>query len=463
MKKEVVEQECVKTSVTDAVEVVERFMETRESYVRALETAVQALKNKIDFHEKTESTIKQSIDELLAVQRLGNIISTSSDSVSVFDSLLDLTRQVIPVEESMIFEVGNSRSRVNPFLQICTEYMMKSCQHLLEEGILDWVIEQKKTTVVPDLNSSVGEIGERNFVVVPLVLRSEAIGVYVIHTERVSKALSEHDLALLGVLANQAAVAIENLRNVEKLRNAADELKKSQSQMVHAAKLASLGELAGGVAHEINNPLQILLGHVALLSQGKDVEHRIEIIRNQVQRIAQITRQLVSFSRSVPDELDHEPLNVNWAIDEIIALVDYQFKNRGIEFDLRYSDDLPPLDSNKNYLQQGFLNLLLNAKDAMPNGGKMLISTEYHDGKIFIRFSDTGVGIKKENMAKIFEPFFTTKEPGKGTGLGLSITRGIIRKLSGEIKVDSVEGRGTTFTIFIPVKKSLETTNGGNR
>jgi signal transduction histidine kinase len=459
MKNEVAEHGGTKTGSMNAAEVLERFMETRESYIHALETTIQALKNKIDFHEKTESTIKRSLDELVAVQRLGNAISVASDAVSVFDSLLDLARQVIPVEESMIFEVGNSRSHVNPFLPVCTDDMMKGCQHLLEEGILDWVLDQKKTTVVPDLNTSVGEVGERNFVVVPLVLRGEAIGVYVIRTEKVRRTFSDHELTLLGVLANEAAVAIENLKNIEKLRNSAEELKKSQSQMVHAAKLASLGELAGGIAHEINNPLQILLGHVTLLSQGKDVEHRIEIIRNQVQRIAQITKQLVSFSRSVPDELEHQPLNVNWAIKEIIDLVDYQFKNKGIEFDLRFSDELPSLDSNKNYLQQGFLNLLLNAKDAMPNGGKMLVSTEYSDGKISIRFSDTGTGIKKENLPKIFEPFFTTKEPGKGTGLGLPITRGIVRKLGGEIKVDSVEGRGTTFTTLLPVKKSLETTN----
>ena len=465
MKKEIVEQEVQisKAATSDPAEVIERFMETRESYVHALETTIQVLKNKIDFHEKKEDTIKRSIDELIAMQRLGNTISTSGDLKSILDSLLDLTQQVIPVEESMIFEIGNSRTNVNPVLPICTEYMMKGCQHLLEEGILDWVIEKKKTTVVPDLNGSVGEIGERNYVVVPLVLRSEAIGVYIIRTEKVRRALSDHDLTLLAILANEAAVAIENLRNIERLRNAAEELKRSQSQMVQAAKLASLGELAGGVAHEINNPLQILLGHVALLSQGKDVEHRIEIIRSQVQRIAQITKQLVSFSRSVPDELEHAPLNINWAISEIIALVDYQFKNKGIEFDLRFSEDIPPLDSNKNYLQQAFLNLLLNAKDAMPDGGKMLVSTEYNDWKIFIRFSDTGTGIKKENIAKIFEPFFTTKGPGKGTGLGLPITRGIVSKLGGEIKVDSVEGRGTTFTIYIPLKKSLESKNGGDK
>ncbi len=444
----------------NAADAIERFMETRESYIRALETTIQVLKGKVDLHERTETSIKQSLDEMVAMQRLANTISIATDPVSVFDSLLELTRQVIPVEESMLFEVGDSRSRTKPFLQTCSDYMITASQHLLEEGILDWVIEQKKTTVVPDLNTSVGEAGERNFVVVPVVLRNEAIGVYIIRTEKVRRAFSDHELALLGILANQAAIAMENLRNIDRLVKAADELKKSQAQMLQAAKLASLGELAGGIAHEINNPLQILLGHIALLQQGKDMEHRVEIIRNQVQRIAQITRQLVSFSRSVPEELEHELVNVNWAVNEIIALVDYQFKNRGIEFDLRFSEEIPPLDSNKNYLQQAFLNLLINAKDAMPSGGKMLIATEFVNGKIQIRFTDSGTGIKKENLTKIFEPFFTTKEPGRGTGLGLPITRGIVRKFGGDMKVDSVEGRGTTFTMVLPVK-GVETRNGG--
>lgn len=445
----------------DAAAVIERFMETRESYVRALETTIQMLKTKIDFHERTETDIKQSLDEMVAMQRLANTVSTATDPVSVFDSLLDLTRQVIPVEESMIFEVESSRSQAKPFLSTCSDYMLDASQHLLEEGILDWVIQQKKTTVVPDLNTSVAEAGERNFVVVPLVLRSEAIGVYIIRTGNIRRAFTDHELMLLGILANQAAVAIENLHNIEKLLSANEELKKSQAQMLQAAKLASLGELAGGIAHEINNPLQILLGHIALLRQGKDIEHRIEIIRNQVQRIGQITRQLVSFSRSVPEELDYEHVNINWALNEIIGLIDYQFKNRGIEFDLRFTDDLPTVDSNKNYLQQAFLNLLINAKDAMPDGGKMVIATEHVNGKLQIRFTDSGTGIKKENLSKIFEPFFTTKEAGKGTGLGLPITRGIVRKFGGEMKVDSIEGRGTTFTIMLPVKGTTGSMNGG--
>jgi len=441
---------------------IERFMETRESYIRALETTIQVLKDKSEFHERAESNIKQSLDELIAMQRLGNAIGTAVDPTAVIESLLDLTRQVVPVEESMIFEFSGEKSDIKPFLHSCSEYMLATSRHLLEEGILDWVIDQKRTTIVPDLNSSVGEIGERSFVVVPLVLSNVVTGVYIIRTEKVRRTVSDYELMLLGILANEAAVAIENLRNIEKLRKAAEDLKNSQAQMMQAAKLASLGELAGGIAHEINNPLQILMGHLALLAKGNDVQHRVEIVRDQVQRIGQITHQLVSFSRSVPADLTREFINLNWAIDEIIALVDYQFKNRNIRIETSFSDNVPPLESNKNYLQQAFLNLLINAKDAMPGGGKMAISTEFIGDRIIIKFSDTGTGIKKENLPKIFESFFTTKEAGKGTGLGLSITRGIIRKFGGEISVQSTEGAGTTFTIVLPCAKPKGSLTEGN-
>jgi hypothetical protein len=160
--------------VIDPGALIERFMETRESYIRALESTVQFLKDKIDLHEQSETRIRKSLDELVAMQRLSNTISTATDSVSVFASLLDLTRQVIPVEESMIFQVVEGKPEVKPFLPACSSYMMNSAQHLLEEGILDWVVEQKKTTIVPDLNTSVGEVGEKNFVVVPIILRNEA-------------------------------------------------------------------------------------------------------------------------------------------------------------------------------------------------------------------------------------------------------------------------------------------------
>lgn len=440
----------------DTAAPIEGLTETDEGYVHALEMTVQMLRAKMELHERAVAGIKESLDYMVEMQRLASTISATTDRVSVLDSLLELTRKVIPVEEITLFEVGKPRSQARPFLPGCSDYMLTASQRMLEEGILDWVIEQKLTTVVPDLNTSAGR---GSFVVVPLLLREEALGVYIIRTVRVRGTLSDYELTLLGVLANQAAVAVENLRNMDHTLKAAGESKMSEAQMLRAAKLASLGELAGGIAHEINNPLQILLGHLALLRQGKDTEHRIEIVRTQVQRIAHITRQLASFSSNVPEVVENEPINVNWVVNEVVELVDYQFRNRGIEVDMRLSEELPPLDSKKNYLQQAFLNLLINAKDAMPKGGKLVVSTEHVGGNIYIRFTDSGIGIKEENLTKIFDPFFTTKEAGKGTGLGLPVARGLVTKFGGELKVDSVEGRGTTLTMILPVKRSEASLN----
>ncbi len=440
----------------DTAAPTEGVTETDENYVRALETTVRMLKAKMELHERAVAGIKQSLDDMVEMQRLASAISTTTDRVAVLDSLLELTRKVIPVDEVMLFEVRKPRSQARPFIPTCSDYMLTASRRLLEEGILDWVIDQKLTTVVPDPNTSAVR---GNFVVVPLVLRGEAFGVYIIRTVKVRGTLSDYELTMLGVLANQAAVAVENLRNMDHMLKAAGGSKMSEAQMLQAAKLASLGELVGGIAHEINNPLQILLGHLALLRQGKDTEHRIEVVRTQVQRIAHITRQLASFSSNVLEVVENEPMNVNWALNEVIELVEYQFKSRGIEVEMRMSEELPPLDSNKNYLQQAFLNLLINAKEAMPKGGKLVVSTEYIDGKIYIRFTDSGAGIKKENLTKIFDPFFTTKEAGKGTGLGLPVARGIVAKFGGELKVESVEGHGTTLTLVLPVKRSEASLN----
>ncbi|CUU06756.1 Histidine kinase-, DNA gyrase B-, and HSP90-like ATPase [Candidatus Kryptobacter tengchongensis] len=183
---------------------------------------------------------------------------------------------------------------------------------------------------------------------------------------------------------------------------------------------------------------------------GRDLPKRIEIVKEQVEKIAQITRRLLNFSRKVPEDFKFEPVNVNFAIQEIITLVSYQFKYNDIELVLKLDPSLPTIYGNKVYLQQVFLNLMINAKDAMPEGGKLIIETLSENENVVIKFTDTGVGIPPELREKIFEAFFTTKG-SKGTGLGLSISRWIVKKHSGEIKVESEVGKGSTFSIILPL------------
>jgi len=151
-----------------------------------------------------------------------------------------------------------------------------------------------------------------------------------------------------------------------------------------------------------------------------------------------------------------QPIDVNKAIEDVVAMVQHEYRTDKIEIELALSTDLPMVIGNSNYLQQVFLNLAINARDAMPKGGRIFISSMLEGFNVMVRFSDTGGGITQENMDKIFQPFFTTKGEGKGTGLGLAISRNIISQHQGNIRVESELNKGTTFIITLPIRRILQ-------
>ena len=425
---------------------IEKFIESRETYIKALEKTIELLKREIEFKSKTTTDFKDSIDEIILIQRLATKISTSLNYEDIVTELIELTRQIIPVIDCNVYIYDDEKRKFTKLSSRGSEYLDEVMETYIEDGIIDYVLREKRSIVLPDINS----FEERNFIIVPLILRNEGIGVYLIHTSKKQMEFTNQILLLLSILANQTAVAVENSRNYNALLKTTEELKLTQAQMIQAAKLAAVGELAGGIAHEINNPLQILLGHIQLIQLGRDLPKRIEIVKEQVEKISQIVRRLLNFSRKVPEDFKLEPVNINFAIQEMTTFMSYQFKYNDIELILKLDPALPLVYGNKIYLQQVFLNLMINAKDAMPEGGKLVIETKLENGNVIIKFSDTGVGIPDNIKDKIFEPFFTTKG-SKGTGLGLSISRWIIRKHNGEIKVESQQGKGSTFTITLPL------------
>jgi two-component system NtrC family sensor kinase len=428
----------------------EQFIESRESYIKALEQTIQALKQENASISSNSLAIRSSVDELVAMQRLSNTISTALEPEFIVSTLIELTRQVIPVIESNIFLFEGTTNRALPLSSKGSPRLQEEAQQQIEAGIVDWVITEKKTVVIPDLEYTTGGTSSRNFVIVPLLVRGQGIGIYMIHTVKSQPEFSNQDLQLLSVLANQAAAGVENWRTYKQLARANEELKASQAQIVQAAKMAAIGELAAGVAHEIKNPLQVLLLHLELVEKGRPVANWTEMFSKQVKRLADITRRLMDFARNASEEVRIEPVQLKKVIEETTAMVHHDFVGSGITFAVTLPDDLPPVAGNANYLQQVFLNLLLNARDAMPQGGTITINTALTGYHIIIRFSDTGVGIEKGVLDKIFRPFFTTKGE-KGTGLGLAVCHKIIAQHKGEIRVDSEPGKGTTFTIFLPV------------
>ncbi|GBD94399.1 sensor protein ZraS [bacterium BMS3Abin05] len=241
----------------------------------------------------------------------------------------------------------------------------------------------------------------------------------------------------------------------EKVADKTRQLNATQQKLILAEKTASLGQLAAGVAHELRNPLNIIGTSIYYLSKviqngNKKVQEHLEIIQSEIERAQRIVTNLLNFSRKSSDE--RETVDVNRILNNLITLIEKDLRNSDIELQL----DLKPVPyclANIDDLKQIFLNLIINAKEAMANGGILSISIDYSpEGWVLVEISDTGAGIPKEIQPKIFDPFFTTKGEMNGTGLGLSIVQSGVRRNKGEIDLESEPGEGTTFTIRFPAK-----------
>ena len=228
--------------------------------------------------------------------------------------------------------------------------------------------------------------------------------------------------------------------------------------MLQAAKLASIGELAGGVAHEINNPVTgILSTSTHLIDKRRDTsltsrdKQELRLIAEQAERISDIVTKLLTFSRQSRMELT--VCDVNTVIERAISLSEFRLKGSAVVLERELNADLPPVLCDPNRLTEVFVNLMNNAIDAMQPVGTLTVGTgQAGNGRVRIAVSDTGSGIDPALIQRIFDPFFTTKEPGKGTGLGLAISHGIVRGHQGEFHVQSTPGRGSTFTVLLPAR-----------
>jgi two-component system NtrC family sensor kinase len=231
------------------------------------------------------------------------------------------------------------------------------------------------------------------------------------------------------------------------------QIKEMQSVLIRSEKLASLGELSAGIAHELNNPLTGIVLHASILNRNaalsEDMQKDLKTIMDEADRCARIVRNLLDFSRKT--EPQKAMNNVNDTIDRALGLVENLAIFQDIEIVREYSPDIPELLLDAGQMEQVFVNMFVNASQAMEEGGRLIIRTNLDpDDSVIIRIEDTGSGIRKEHMGKIFDPFFTTKG-ARGTGLGLSVSYGIVEGHGGRIEVQSEEGKGTVFTVTLPV------------
>jgi signal transduction histidine kinase len=304
--------------------------------------------------------------------------------------------------------------------------------------------------------------------IIPLFFKKQLIGFIALGDKKSGLSYTSRDVNLLKLMANQSAIALENalaFKLVEdyakRLEKTNKELKDTQAQLVHAEKMSAIGQLAAGVAHEIRNPLNIIEGaryYISTYMMDKEnaevVGEYLDYIKHEIDRTNRLIDSLLKFSKAEPPYF--ERVNINSVLENVVILVRKQLSDNDINLTLSLDEDLPQIMADPNQLWQVFINIILNAVQAMPKGGDFSIVTSTrwdefasgNDHQIYIHFKDTGIGIDREDISKIFDPFFTKKD--MGTGLGLSIAYKIIEKHKGRIIVESEKGTGTTITIELP-------------
>jgi signal transduction histidine kinase len=263
----------------------------------------------------------------------------------------------------------------------------------------------------------------------------------------------------IGILAKELEQMRLNLldfyENLEKKVDVrTNELKKVQFQIAHQEKMASIGLLAAGIAHEIGNPLTSISSITQLLNRRLKDEKNLDYlstIMNNINRISNIVRELVDFSR--PSSFEASLTNINEIVRAAVGIVKYDSRSKHIKFELNLQSELPRLVLVGDQLLQVFINILFNAVDAMEGfGDTLIVETVLKENFIWILIKDSGRGISEADISKIFEPFYTTKEVGKGTGLGLSVSYGIVKNFNGNIDVESEVGKGSAFKIKLPIR-----------
>jgi signal transduction histidine kinase len=232
-----------------------------------------------------------------------------------------------------------------------------------------------------------------------------------------------------------------------------DQLKHLNEQLIRTEKLAAMGTLSAGVAHEVNNPLASISSLIQMMESQDDLDsetkEKLKLIRNQIHRISQVTKDMMDFARVRPAAKSE--VDINEIIESSLRLASFDKSFQKLTIEQSLDKSIPRVFIDSDQFQQVFLNLFLNARDAMPNGGKLSIQTKQNEQYVEIEIKDSGVGIDQKDIKKIFDPFYTTKSTGQGTGLGLAVCYGIITAHDGQIEVSTKVDGGTLFSIFIPI------------
>ena len=443
-------------------------VETRDIIDMFLAQAAVAIQNARHYREARR---RRDVAEVLT--RLARELTASLEVERIAALLARGILELVKVQRAAVlrYEPDDSTLRVIAVAGVAaepaTDFVLRA-----GEGVAGRAIAERKIVMTPDiladpaielsaeLRERTAAHGFRGAAGIPLLTHERLIGALTLWLEP-GRLLSPDELQALEALADQAALAFENARLYASARDSFARLRDTQIQLVHAAKMSALGQLVAGVAHELNNPLSVIVGYGQLLLARElpaAMKRPIEMVVSQADRMAKIVRNLLFFSRQRPPE--RAALDLNEVIERTLSLRLNQLTLSGISVERDLASGLPAIVGDPNQLEQVFLNLLLNSEQAIHDGkrgARIVVRTSTSEGGRAVKAQviDDGPGIPGEVLAHVFEPFFTTKEVGTGAGLGLSVSYGIVQEHGGRLVVESRPG-ATVFTLELPVAPPAE-------
>ena len=420
----------------------------------------QQLEQKVGELTQTNRQLRRKIFDLYTIFEISRNFNAMLDYETLLDTFIFTCLGQVGALKGVIFLRREARSEhYQPIKSKGSGQLPTEDQYFhVESPLMQYLTRLNRPVPTRDLLGDISSLEEQKIlscfepgIVVPLIYQTRLTGVFAMSEKISGQEFQLDDLEFLSILGNQIAVAIENARLYESERDAVIQLRTAQQQLLQSERLAALGDMSAKVAHEVNNPLGIIKNYVTLIQrsckENSTATEYTSIVGEEIDRIARIIAQLLDFHR--PAAMELRAINVVAILNSVIRLMDHQLASHSITVVRDYDSPEIMVNAAPESLKQVFLNLVINARDAMKEGGELTLSVHKRDNKVNLQFCDTGPGIPSEIIPRIFEPFFTTKDDSGGTGLGLSVCYGIIKKHGGSITFTN-RRQGGCFTIELP-------------
>lgn len=415
-----------------------------------------------------------SDEEAVALMEIPSLINSALNAYELLSNVMTCCNTLVDSTASALFICDEKKENLATSFYAGGEESLE--MKVYPTGsVAAWVIANNEAILIDDLKLDARFSGKdddfpvetiRSVACIPVRTKGQTVGAIKVINKKNGGSFSQKDLGFLSIIANQVGMELNNIRLLAELDQSLRDLKNAQNRIIQIEKVRALGEMAGGVAHDFNNLLAGVLGRAQLLRQKLDrnedpaVQKSLDVIEKSALDGAAMVRRLLDFTRFRRDAEGFTPVNINELIKDAVEFTKTRWKTeaevlgKGLDLQMELNE-VPPIAGEEAAIREVIVNLIFNAIEAMPSGGRIYISTQSNEREVFIKIRDTGIGMPEEFKNKAFDPFLTTKGP-TNSGLGLSVSYGIVKRHDGNIEIESTEGKGTTVSIALPISSIKE-------